>query len=63
MSGYEALIKSILSKAGWKYLRQGKGSHEIWELGKNHITIPKGCKSRHLANEIMKQVGNSHRFN
>lgn len=62
MNGYESQIKSILSQHGWRYLRSGKGSHEIWVNGKKSLTIPKGCKSRHLANEIMKQAGVDHKF-
>jgi len=63
MNGYEALIKDILSKHGWTFLRSGKGSHEIWTDGKSgKTTIPKGCKSRNLANAIMKQCGINHKF-
>ena len=62
MNGYEAQIKKILGQHGWKYLRNGKGSHEIWVNGAASQTIPKGCKSKHLANKILKQCGISHKF-
>jgi predicted RNA binding protein YcfA (HicA-like mRNA interferase family) len=62
MNGYESQIKTILSQHGWAYLRNGKGSHEIWKKGNEGQTIPKGCKSRHPANKIMKQCGINHKF-
>lgn len=62
MNGYEAKIKEILTKHGWKFLRNGKGSHEVWQKDNKGQTIPKGCKSRHLANEIMKQAGIDYKF-
>lgn len=63
MKGYEAEIKRLLTANGWTKLRQGKGSHEIW--GKdNHQpqTVPKGCKSRYLANKILSQCRIDHKF-
>lgn len=63
MSGYEGAIKDILEQHGWKKLRNGKGSHEIWgKDGCNPQTVPKGCKSRHLANKILKQCKIDHKF-
>lgn len=63
MNGYEDALKEILSKNGWAFLRHGKGSHEIWaKSGHSPQTIPKGCRSRHLANKILKQCGINHHF-
>jgi predicted RNA binding protein YcfA (HicA-like mRNA interferase family) len=62
MNGYEAEIKRILSNNGWSKLRNGKGSHEVWTNGTKSETVPHGCKSRHLANKIMKQCGINHKF-
>lgn len=63
MNGFEAEIKRLLYDHGWRYLRNGKGSHEIWvKDGCNPQTVPQGCKSRHLANKILKQCFIKHKF-
>lgn len=63
MNGYESELKRILGQHGWKKVRQGKGSHEIWgKDGMAPITIPYGCKSRHLANKILRHCEIDHRF-
>jgi predicted RNA binding protein YcfA (HicA-like mRNA interferase family) len=54
---YRELTK-ILSAAGWVKANGGKGSHEKWVLaltGKS-IIVPRS-KSRHTANEVLKQAG------
>lgn len=37
----------------------GKGSHEIWfSPGSNrHVTVPRPTRSRHTADEVLKQAG------
>jgi predicted RNA binding protein YcfA (HicA-like mRNA interferase family) len=63
MNGYEAQLKKLLSDHGWYFDRNGKGSHEIWvKKGCIPQTIPKACKSRHLANAILKQCKINHKF-
>jgi predicted RNA binding protein YcfA (HicA-like mRNA interferase family) len=54
---YRDVVK-ILSAAGWVRVEGGKGSHEKWqnpETGKV-VTVPRS-KSRHTANEVLKQAG------
>jgi predicted RNA binding protein YcfA (HicA-like mRNA interferase family) len=63
MNGYEAQIKKLLFEHGWRFIRAAKGTHEIWAKdGETPQTIPKGCKSRHLANAILKQCHIKQRF-
>lgn len=62
MNGYEAQLKKLLAEHGWSFIRPGKGSHEIWAKDAAQQTIPKGCKSRHLANAILKNCGIPHKF-
>ena len=38
MNGYEKLVKEQLLKHGYKLVRTGKGSHEIW-ASKNGISV------------------------
>jgi predicted RNA binding protein YcfA (HicA-like mRNA interferase family) len=54
---YRDLVK-ILMAAGFEQVDGGKGSHEKWqniETGKS-VTVPRS-KSRHTANEVLKQAG------
>ncbi len=58
MNGFEKAVKKLLKNDGWKNIRSGKGSHQVWfKTGKNAITVPKNCKSRHTANAVLKQAG------
>lgn len=48
----------LLNAAGWAKAPGGKGSHEKWrhaESGKT-VIVPRS-KSRHTANEVLKQAG------
>ncbi len=63
MNGYEKLVKEQLTKHGYKLIRTGKGSHEIWASETNvSVTVNHVCKSRHTANSIMKAACITHRF-
>ena len=59
MVGYLLELKELLRKAGCDYVRPGKGDHEIWysPVSKRHFTVDHGTKSRHTANETLKQAG------
>jgi predicted RNA binding protein YcfA (HicA-like mRNA interferase family) len=58
-SGLYAELSKRLCGAGCQPTRQGKGSHEIWLNPKSGVsfTVPHSIKSRHTANEILKQAG------
>lgn len=64
MKGYYEPLTKLLREAGWRFLRTGKGSHEIWcDAGGGHaVTVPRNCKSRHTANGILKDAGLRERF-
>ena len=55
---YRDLI-SILQSNGCYLVRKGKGSHEIWysPVNRKNVTVPRSTKSRHSANEVLKQAG------
>lgn len=57
-SFYRDLIE-LLRAAGCYLVREGKGDHEVWfsPVSKRHFTVDKGTKSRHTANESLKQAG------
>ena len=54
---YPQLI-ALLYAAGWRLVANAKGSHEKWRHPDqpHAITVPRS-KSRHTANEILKQAG------
>jgi predicted RNA binding protein YcfA (HicA-like mRNA interferase family) len=52
-------LRDLLRAAGCTFVRQGKGSHEIWHspiTGRN-FPVPIGIASRHTANAILRQAG------
>jgi len=55
---YRDLV-AILRDNGCYLVRKGKGSHEIWysPVNNSHVTVPRSTKSRHTANDVLKQAG------
>ena len=62
MNGYYQLVIAQLKANSYVFLRQGKGSHEIWSNGSRNQVVSKNMPAKQMANEIMKQAGISHRF-
>ncbi len=59
MADFYRELVTILRASGCQLVRSGKGSHEIWfsPVNGRHITVPRSTKSRHTANEVLKQAG------
>jgi predicted RNA binding protein YcfA (HicA-like mRNA interferase family) len=55
---YRELI-ALLRANGFVFLRSAKGSHEIWVNPNTdrQVTEPRTTKSRHTANDVLKQAG------
>lgn len=68
MNGYYKLVAALLSKQGFAYYRNGKGSHEIWvKTDKNgkltgRIQVPRHLDSKTFANKLLKDAGISERI-
>lgn len=64
MPSYEREVRKLLRDAGCTFVRQGKGDHEIWSspLSKINFTVDGKIKSRHTANEVLKQAGLPKKF-
>jgi predicted RNA binding protein YcfA (HicA-like mRNA interferase family) len=64
MGEYEKRVRDILSKNGCRFERRGKGDHDIWysPITDRHVAVDGKIKSRHTANEILKQSGVNYRF-
>jgi len=59
MADFYRELVAILRENGCHLVRQGKGSHEIWfsPLNRRPVTVPRTTKSRHTANDVLKQAG------
>ena len=58
-SHYYSQVVDAIRKHGFTRIRQGKGSHEIWSRAGagNKVSIPRKLRSRHTANQILKDAG------
>jgi len=57
MNGYYDQVTRLLKAAGFSYVRNGKGSHEIYSNGRHTTTVPFNLMSRPLANRILRNAG------
>lgn len=64
MAEYEKKVRIVLAEHGCEFLRHGKGDHDIWfsPITNRKVVVDGKIKSRHIANEIMKQSGIKYRF-
>jgi len=55
---YPELVR-LLRKAGCEFVREGKGSHEIWysPISKRRFAVPRNTTKVHTANSILKDAG------
>jgi predicted RNA binding protein YcfA (HicA-like mRNA interferase family) len=58
-SQFDRELRALLRAAGCSFVRQGRGSHEIWysPITKRNFAVPVGTPSRHTANAILRQAG------
>ena len=59
MANYTRDVKRLLSEAGCSFKRQAGGDYEIWysPLSGRSFVVDNAIKSRHTANETLKQAG------
>jgi hypothetical protein len=64
MAGFLRELKQHLIEHGCRFEKQGRGDHEIWHspITKIRFTVDCRTKSRHTANETLKQAGISKKF-
>ena len=64
MADYARPLKKILKAADCYLVRQPTGSHEIWysPLSELEVSVPRKIKSRHTANDILKEAGLTKEF-
>ena len=61
---YDAALIALLKQHGCTYVRQGKGSHEIWYSPNKNYNFPvsRNMDSRHMAKTVLKQAGIPEKF-
>ena len=59
MAGYTRELKDVLRQNGCRFVRAGKGDHEIWfsPISNRNFVVDGNIKSRHTANAVLKQAG------
>lgn len=64
MDGFTPELKRLLLAAGCRFVRPGKGDHEIWfsPLTELRFVVDAKILSRHTANSVLKQAGLPKRF-
>lgn len=64
MADFYRDLVAILRANGFQLLRAGKGSHEIWfnSTANISVSVPRTTKSRHTANDVLKQAGLEKKF-
>ncbi|TFF17944.1 type II toxin-antitoxin system HicA family toxin [Jiella endophytica] len=64
MPGFTRELKELLSAAGCRFHRQGRGDHEIWysPITDRYFTVDSNIKSRHTANQSLKDAGLPKKF-
>lgn len=64
MAEYEKVVREVLREHGCRFVRRGKGDHDIWysPITRRNVTVDGKIKSRYTANDIMKQSGIDRRF-
>ncbi|MDR3157414.1 MAG: type II toxin-antitoxin system HicA family toxin [Zoogloeaceae bacterium] len=59
VSSLYAAVRALLRENGCCFVRQGKGSHEIWHshITNRNVTVPVTVNKTGTANAILKQAG------
>lgn len=59
MASFLKELKRLLEEGDCRFHREGRGDHEIWfsPITNRYFTVDRGTKSRHTANETLKQAG------
>ncbi len=59
VADYTPTRKRALREAGCRFERHGKGDHEVWwsPISGRRFAVDAKIKSRHTANEVLRQAG------
>ena len=59
MANFYREVRRALIEAGCEFVREGKGSHEIWRspISMRTFTVPKTLKRKPTAEQVFKDAG------
>jgi predicted RNA binding protein YcfA (HicA-like mRNA interferase family) len=59
MAEYEKKVRKILAENGCRFVRHGRGDHDIWysPITDRNLTVDGKIDKRHTANGVLKQAG------
>ena len=59
MKGFGKAVREKLTEAGCRFVRHGRGDHDIWysSISDQNLTVPVKIMSRHMANKVLKDAG------
>ena len=59
MAGYYRRLVRLLRDRGCTFVRQGRGDHEVWRspITERYFVVDHQMRSKHTANETLKQAG------
>jgi len=59
VKGYGKAVRDKLLEAGCRFVRHGRGDHDIWHspINGQNLTVPVKIMSRHMANKVLKDAG------
>lgn len=59
MNDYGKPVRDLLLASGCFFVRHGRGDHDIWTgpFAVRPFTVPVKIKSRHTANQVLKDAG------
>ena len=63
-AGYGRELTKLLRENGCKFIRYGKGDHQIWYSPKSNrqVILDYGTKDKNTANGTLKQAGIKHKL-
>jgi predicted RNA binding protein YcfA (HicA-like mRNA interferase family) len=64
MAEYEKKVRKILTENGCRFVRRGKGYHDIWysPITDRNLTVDGKIDKRHTTNGVLKQAGVDYHF-
>ncbi len=59
MADYYHRLVRMLREHGCTFVRRGRGDHEVWRspISQRYFVVDRHVKSKHTANETLKQAG------
>jgi HicA toxin of bacterial toxin-antitoxin, len=59
VKGFGKAVREKLTEAGCRFVRHGRGDHDIWysSISNQNLTVPVKIMSRHMANKVLKDAG------